>query len=148
MFIVLHIYITCIIAFLKWHLAVNMTELDRLSISTFDIIKATSGKGDKLEDNNVHTNDSKKIPQREYVSNQSFNHIKCPDQSWNVCYVTTLVILLFYLFLWVYFEQKEIRNSLKVHCGMKSNCLNSYLVNQWQFNNFSLISILVSWELL
>ena len=64
MFIVLYIYITCIIAFLKWHLAVNMTELDRLSISTFDIIKATSGKGDKLEDDNVHTNDPKKIPQR------------------------------------------------------------------------------------
>ena len=129
MFIVLYIYIACIIAFLKWHLAVNMTELDRLSISTFDIIRTTSGKGDKLEDDCVHTNNPKKIPQREYFSNQSFNRIKCPDRSWNVCFVTTLLILLFYLLLWVYFEKKEIRNSWKVHCGMKSNCLNSYLVN-------------------
>ena len=89
-----------------------MTELDRLSISTFDIISATSGKGDKLkEDDGAATYNQKQIPYKEYFPNQSFRHLQYVDRSWNVCYGTTLIILLFFLFLWIHFERKEIKNT-------------------------------------
>ena len=88
-----------------------MTELDRLSVSTFDIISATSGDTDKLKENDRDTNNRKKISLLEYFENQSYKYSKHIDRSWNVCYVTTLVILLLYLFLWIYFEKKEIGNS-------------------------------------
>ena len=88
-----------------------MTELDRLSISSFDIISARSGNEDKLKENDRDSNNQKKIRLRENSSNQSFKYSKQIDRSWNVCYGTTLAILLFYLILWIYFEQKELKNT-------------------------------------
>ena len=47
-----------------------MTELDRLSISTFEIISATSGNRDKLKENDKDTNNLKKMSLSEHFENQ------------------------------------------------------------------------------
>ena len=97
--------------FHNWHRTLNMTELDRLSISTFDIISGTSGKGDKLKkDDGAATDNQKEILYMEYSLYQSFNHLRCEERSWNVCYGTTFVVLLFYFALWLHFHKKEMNN--------------------------------------
>ena len=87
-----------------------MQELDSISISTLATISDTfryhkKAHVDYREGCNIIA--SGRIESRENEKSV-YRHV-LDDRSWSVCYVTTIIIVMFYLFLWYYFETGNCR---------------------------------------
>ena len=91
-----------------------MADLDSISLSMCAGFSDSLYNHDKKRwDKRLVTSPNLNITTESYA-NQLLENRRI-DRAWNVCYITTIVILLSFLFMWYYFETGECRfcNNLK-----------------------------------
>ena len=86
----------------------EIEELDSISVSTFGTRSGIFSYNGRASIDYRHAGARNASGQTKSCEKTSYLY-KHVDRSWDVCYVTTVLIIVFYLSLWYYFETGRCR---------------------------------------